>query len=453
MGQADPVVTTAQVPETAARGVAPAPGATPTPPILADPAPAPEASPGRARTFATAALVVLGAVVVAALYGRVAIANFSTGVVGGDIDGYENLWNHWWVQTALLDLHKSPFFTPYLYYPTGLSLRFHALTPVVGVLAIPFNALIGFVATTNLFFLVALALTHLTAFLLIRDLVGDPWAAFAAAGVFTYANEHTLLYYGAGQDNLIHGEWLPLYFFFLFRALDGVPRWTGGLVPARDLRGRRLYAVGAVATLLVTSLTDWEYVLWEVLGTLLYFAFVLGTRRPAAAKRAVFARLAGIGGAYALIAGPALVWPMVQEAAANPWLSVGYESALHSQDLRDLIAPGLGNPGYLVVAVAAFGFVVAWRRGGGPRATVLFWTIAAAVFTVIALGPALVWDGQSTGIPLPYALVQDLPILSIGRDPGRYEVMLRLGLAILAAFGIRGLAAGIVAPQRRKGRD
>jgi hypothetical protein len=30
-------------------------------------------------------------------------------------DGWQYLWNLWWMKTALVDLHTSPFHTPYLY--------------------------------------------------------------------------------------------------------------------------------------------------------------------------------------------------------------------------------------------------------------------------------------------------------------------------------------------------
>src|SRR4051812_26807696 len=81
---------------------------------------------GRAVVTSPAFFAFLGSLLLAAIYGRVAVFNLGYGVIGGDLDGYENLRNDSWVRTAIFDLHRNPlFFTDYLYYPTGISLRFH----------------------------------------------------------------------------------------------------------------------------------------------------------------------------------------------------------------------------------------------------------------------------------------------------------------------------------------
>jgi hypothetical protein len=54
-------------------------------------------------------------------------------------DRAQNLWNLWWVKTALLDLHTNPFVTDYLWYPTPVSLRFHTLNIFNGLVSIPFQ--------------------------------------------------------------------------------------------------------------------------------------------------------------------------------------------------------------------------------------------------------------------------------------------------------------------------
>ncbi|HUS16115.1 MAG TPA: hypothetical protein VM536_14045 [Chloroflexia bacterium] len=386
----------------------------------------------------------VGAVALAMLYGRVALAHLTTAVVGGDVDGFQNLWNRYWVQKALFDLHQSPFFTTYLYYPTGTSLRYHTLAPANGVLAAPFDLLFGRVTVTNVLPLVALALTTFCTFLLLRDLVGDPWGAFAGAALFTYGSRQVLGFYSLGAANLVMLQWLPLYFFFLFRSLHGRPRWAAdGTLALREMHRPLVYGALAVLTLVIMSLTDWQFIVWAVLTTLLYGAFLLTTRRPWAEKGRLIGALAAIGGAYTLLVLPTLVWPMVQEALTSPWLSVGYQSGLHSLDLAALLAPGLDNPGYLAVGAAVLGVVTAAR--GTARATAWFWALIVGLFYVMALGPALLFNGQETGIPLPYALLQNLPVLNIGRDPGRYVLIGLLGIAVLVALGLKQLGVWLTA--------
>jgi hypothetical protein len=383
----------------------------------------------------------LGSVLLAAVFGRVALLNLTYGVVGGDIDGYENMWNNYWVKTALFDLHRSVFFTDYLYYPSGISLRFHTLNPINGLLTAPFNAAIGYVPTTNLLFLAALVLTAFCTFLLIRDFVGNPWASFGGAAVFTFANPLVLDYFSAGQAEKLSAQWLPLYLFFMFRAVNGVPIWrvrpSGDYyVERRQDRYWYVNAVFAVATLVIMALTDWQYVMHSVFLTMLYFVFVLCTRRSWLDKRIIFGRLAAIGGAFTLIVGPTMLIPMLREASESPWLIVGFNAQWRALDLLDIVSPFAGHPGYLVFGLALLGAWVSVRNGTEKRSAALFWALASVLFYIMALGPVLVVGGKETSIPLPYTVLQNIPVFNIGRDPGRFSTIATLGVCILAAWGL-----------------
>jgi hypothetical protein len=400
---------------------------------------APDATPGP-PTLRGTLLALAGSVALASLYGWQALANLTSGVVGGDIDGYENVWNFWWVKTALLDLHRNPYFTDYIYYPTGVSLRYHTLNPLNGLLTLPFNLTLGYVPTINLLLVAALAATTFCAFLFLRDLAGNPYAAFAGAALFTYANRNTVFFFVNGQTNLISLYWLPLYLFFTLRALHGRPLWTAGFGRAAAGSSRwTAYAAGTVIALVAMSLTDWQYVMFAVFVTLLYFTFLLVTRLPAGEKTAAFLKLVAIGGAYTAIVTLPLLLPMLNEMGANPWLIVSGQSAWHSLDLADLTLPGLGNPGYLAAAAAVLGLAAAWKMGGMARRSALFWTLIALIFYVMALGPVLILGGTETGVPLPYRILQSLPLFSIGRDPGRFSLVATLGVSVLCAFGLAWL--------------
>ena len=391
-------------------------------------------------------------IALALIFGRVALLNLTTGVVGGDIDGYENMWNNYWVKTAIFDLHRNPFYTDYLYYPTGISLRYHTLNPFNSLLTLPFNLTLGYIPTTNLLLIFALSLTTFFAFLFIRDIVGNPWAAFAGAALFTYANHNVVNFFIAGQTNMISAQWLPLYFFFLFRALHG-PSHFGfwildfGLNPLKSKIGappglpkskiqNLKYIALSVITLIIMSLTDWQFVMLAVFTTLLYFAFILLTRRTPQQKAILFGRLTAIGGSYAAIVALPLLLPMIKEGLENPWLNISYQSGTHSIDLLDLLGPGLGNPGYLALGAALLGLISTRRRAGIARETALFWSITALLFYLMALGPLLIVGGATTDIQMPYSILQNLPIFNIGRDPGRFNIIATLGVGILAAFGL-----------------
>jgi hypothetical protein len=378
----------------------------------------------------------------ALLYARVALPNLTTGLVGGLNDAYQNMWNNYWVKTAVLDLHTNPFYTTYIYYPTGTSLRFHTLNPLNGLLTMPFNLTLGYLPTTNLLFIFALWLTCFSNYLLIRHLVGNPLAAFAGAAVATYANFRVIGFLVAGQTQMISGQWLPLYILCM---LLSVQHLTTPSPATTRPKPWWLFTLLAVLLLIAMALTDWQYVMYAVLLTLLYglfYFFILPRPRD---KVLLLSRLALIGILFAIPTFPLLILPMVQEALISPWLDVSYQSALHALDLGDFIGFGLFNPGYLALALAALGLWWGWRYGKqdrtlfSPAWTVLFWAIVALIFYLFALGPQLYINNTNTGIPLPYALLQNLPVLNTGRDPGRFVIVALLGVGILSAFGLKFL--------------
>ncbi len=371
-------------------------------------------------------LALLGAILLALIYGRVVVANLGVGVVGGDADGYENLWNDFWTKTALLK-GRNPYFTDFMYYPSGVSLRYHTLHPLTALLALPLWPIIGAVATTNLIFLISLALTTFCGYLLINDFVQNPLAAFAGAAIFTYANDQLLGFFGAGQTEKLSAQWLPLYLFFMFRLVFRPNQW-------------RRYGLLSLLALFLLTFTDWQYTIYAVMTTALFFAFSLFTRRSWSEKGLISLKLAGVGGIWGgLILFP-LVLPMVDEANKNPWLSVSEQSLYHSLDLLGYIQPALTNPGYLPIALMLLGLVVALRNRES-REMALFWAICGLFAMLFTLGPQLIIGGNVTDLPMPYALFYKIPGLSAGRDPGRFYTLFLLAFGLLLAYGLNFLLA------------
>jgi hypothetical protein len=378
----------------------------------------------------------------AALFARVPLLHLNDGAVGGDIDGYNNIWNYYWLKTALLDLHRNPYFTDYIYYPTGISLRFHTFNPINGLITMPFNLAFGYIPTFNLLFFFAPALTLLFSFLLIRDWVGNPWAAFAGAVIAAYGDYHVAVFLSAGQSSYITLQWIPLYFFFLYRAMRGRPLWsTTNELSGFDTRRWLLYTALSILTLLLITLTDWQFLMLVVFATLLYGLFVLFTSRTWREKGIVLARLAAIGGIYAAIVAFPLLLPMIKEAADNPWLDVSYQSSFHSVDILWLVTPGIGLHGIVVLMLALLGLWALLKGGTIARQAAFFWLLVVAFFYLMSLGPVLVVNGQFTDIPLLYSLLQKLPVISSGRDPARFTLIATIGLSVLFAFGVRALLA------------
>ncbi|MEW5721190.1 MAG: hypothetical protein AB1817_21370, partial [Chloroflexota bacterium] len=82
--------------------------------------------------------------------------------------------------------------------------------------------------------------------------------------------------------------------------------------------------------------------------------------------------------------------------------------------------------GYAVLILAAVGSFFRTSR---------FWSAAAIVFALLSLGPTLIVGGQSTDLPLPFAVLRAIPLVNANRYPVRLNVMLMLSLTPLLALG------------------
>ena len=96
--------------------------------------------------------------------------------------------------------------------------------------------------------------------------------------------------------------------------------------------------------------------------------------------------------------------------------------------------------------VPALAVVMAIRHARVQR-DLRLWVLTAATFLALSLGPFLRLFGADTGLPLPFAVVRHLPIVSNARMPGRAIVMVQLASAVLTALALarlsrRGVVAG-----------
>lgn len=62
--------------------------------------------------------------------------HFLSYLPGGSEDLFQYFWNHWWVQYALFDATEQLFFTRHMFYPTGSTLAFHALSLLSSFLSV-----------------------------------------------------------------------------------------------------------------------------------------------------------------------------------------------------------------------------------------------------------------------------------------------------------------------------
>jgi hypothetical protein len=383
------------------------------------------------------------------------VLHLGDSIPGDGFDGWQNYWNLWWVKAALLDLHQSPYFTHYLYYPTGYSLLFHTLNIFNSFLSLPVQLISGLTASYDFVVLFSFVMGGYGAYLLALRVIGrkqgvvDELGAFLAGAVFTFSPFHFA--HLLGHMQVISLEWLPFYALCLVGSLSS-PRLRIGPHIALP-----------IVFLVLTALCDWYYLLYLLLFTLVYVFYQLWRRHASKLSLAKAVLVLAVGG---LILSPLLV-PMVVEALRDAsYLNFPFKNTVRlSADLLAFVTPNEFHPvwgpaaarlsqvfssstaermvflGYVPLALAAYALWTRKRQAG-------FWLASGLVFFVLALGPYLHVGGRQLPIPLPYlGLYRLVPLFSIARSVSRFDVMVMLSLAVLAALGLQGALRRL--PRRR----
>ncbi len=377
---------------------------------------------------------------------------WATAIPGDGFDGWQNYWNLWWVKEALLRLHTNPFFTDYLYYPTGVSLYFHTLNIFNGLTTLPVQLVWGLFPAYNAVVLFSFVVAGYGTYLLALWVLGEGQiaggrlqradckrlAAFVAGLVYAFSPYHFA--HLLGHMQMFSLEWLPFYVLALLRATN----------KRQEARGNSLLVP---LFLVLTTLCDWYYTWYLLLFTALYVGWLAVTRRLA---RRTVAVLAGMGLLFGVVMSPLLV-PMVREAGRASYMVPPPDQVVRlSADLLAYVTPNEMHPlwggwarersdrftsstsermvfaGYVPLALAA---VAVWKR----RRAAGLWLLSLLTFFVLSLGPVLHVGGRAVFAPLPYALLNRLPFVNITRSVSRFDVMVMLSLAVLVAIGLREL--------------
>ncbi|MEO7912999.1 MAG: 6-pyruvoyl-tetrahydropterin synthase-related protein [Roseiflexaceae bacterium] len=353
-------------------------------------------------------------------------------------DAYQNVWNLWWMQQALAQ-PTNPLITDRFFYPEHPNLYYHTLSPINTLLAAPITALWGPIAGFNTVVFMSCVLGALGMWWLAYDRTRAHQAALLAGIVYAFSPFHMAALITDGQLQIVALHWLPFYVLFLLRAIE-----HGGK--------RNLLLAGMF--LVLNAWTDWYYTLFLLLFTAGYGVWRLLARAPDwPARRALVTRLALIGALFVLGAAPLLI-PMLIEATRATYMNI-YPADDPERLVIDLLAfvlPARLHPwwgaapwdwgvqidvnrrfylGAVALGLAIFG---ALRCSAARR-----WGAVALATGVLALGPTLRLNGQSTGVPLPYRLIANLPLIRLSRQPDRFDVLVTLALAIMVAYGAREL--------------
>ncbi len=385
------------------------------------------------------------------------VREFSRAIPGDGFDGWQNVWNLWWVKRALLVEGSSPYFTRFVDYPTGVYLYFHTLNIFNGLTFLPFTLNAGSLVAYNVAVIFSFVAGGYGAYLLALHVLRRTdaparWAAFLGGAVFAFSPYH--MAHLLGHMQLISLEWLPFYALF---AIVQIQKSTNGQMGKSAISIR--YALLAALFLVLVAACDWYYAFYMVLFTGLYLLWTIWRRRvwllPTLA-------VAVTGLIFVLATSPLLV-PMARESLTADYMvpPPGSTERL-SADLTAFFTPSELHPlwgdlaarwadrftastsertvfaGYGVLALALLGLLT-------RRRTACFWGLSALTFALLALGPVLHIGGMTRfagvgPIPMPYALLhRAIPFLKISRSVSRFDVVVMLSLGVLAAIGLNWL--------------
>ncbi len=363
------------------------------------------------------------------------IHDFRFRLAGDSLDPWQTLWGFWWWRSSG-DFSATPFFSPLLWWPDGVSLWFQSWDLPSTLVASALAPWLSSISAYNLALFASFPLSGLTAYLLCRELNGGHLAPFLAGCLYTFTTYHYA--HAQMQLHIASMQWSPLYFLGLVR----LQRF------GRD-RDAVLAAIGAS----IATMASIYHLLFCVIGTVVLLA--AGSIQPRAAitlKDRV--RLTAV---FTTVFGALTGWLLV--GMANSYLTEvylgGHDSVRFSADVQSFFAPNAvstwsgkvrlwqqwtGNDwesssyiGYVTLGLALFG--LARRR----YACGFAWL--ALCGAVLSLGPFLHVGGAiSDGLTLPAGWLEKLlPSLAFSGLPVRFSWLTTFGLAVAAGAGLSQL--------------
>jgi hypothetical protein len=377
-----------------------------------------------------------------------------THVVPGSEDAFQSLWNLWWVPYSVFTLHQSPYHTSLLYYPIGSNLISQTMTPLSGILTAPLQ-LISLAFTYNFLFFASFALGGLFMFMLAFYLTKNNYASFIAGLIFAFSPMHIAHAYSQLQWGII--EFIPLYilcFILMVRTKE-----------------RKYALLSGLSFVLLTFMGDIEQGIIIVLFTILSLIVLLFIDRKEILNKKTYINVGILIASILVIGSPffAAMLPYLNSGAigqANQLSDVAH-NMLYSDTILSYLLPSYYNGifhgisktyynqsygltyngaqynpnptektaylGYSILFLVIIGLYYGYKKD--KLKTNYYWIIIGVLFFLLSLGPYIQLANSPTPIPSLYMLYRDIPLFNLAREPGRFDVIVTVCLAIFAAMG------------------
>jgi len=355
----------------------------------------------------------------------------------GTFDGFQYVWNLWWVRHAVAR-GESPFFTPLLFAPAGVTLFWHTLGATIGLASLPLGwlggGMSGAVWVHDVVNLAAVPLTVCAMVWLVGGETGRPWLG-VAAGVALVATPFSVRQLHIAY---LSSVWLLIGVLAAWRSLH-----------RRRGRWRAVATAGGVVALFFAC-PDYAAMAVVLLTLDLAVGWAAGGPRWSAGGVAVLA------GALVAIGLAALAWgggaapppPTLAMSVANSAWLVGFVSPPWATS-----PPGWLYTARLVYLGVAPLVLLLVAQVAAPRAAAP-WTVGALACLAVSLGPLLQWGPPPADILLPgvehpavwpgwstpYHLAwRWIPGVAVLRAPWRWVAAARVCAVVAGAHGLAAL--------------
>ncbi len=422
------------------------------PPAVGDPTPP---RPRQWRPVTAELGVVVGYLLASCvLYHRVLgdLAGRATGWVSSDSSLF-TWWLGWiwYAPTHGLD----PLTSTWQNAPAGVDAMWNTAVPLLGGLLAPVTATAGPVVADNVAMILGPAVSAYVAYRALTVLVGPRWIR-ALAGLVYGFSPFVIAHAWVGHANLVWSVLPPVVLWASVRVLAGRgavrPWWDGALLGLAFAVQVGLYtqtvALGAVALVVV--------------------ALVLAVSAPRAAWRRVPGLARSLAAAVVVLA-VLCAWPawVLLRGPSRPRGPIR-DAVTMGADAANLVVPSpltAIRPGTDALAAAMRAYP--GEQGSYLGVAMLLVVLAAVVLVrsrevvltavvtvllgVLSLGTSVAVLGRDTGVPLPWRVLVDLPLVGQA-EAGRLAPFVALGVVVVWALALEHLTRPSVGPWRRAGR-
>lgn len=367
------------------------------------------------------------------------LTNFSNGFFLDKGDGYQNVWNIWWVEDSIVDNGQSPYFTTMVHWPHGSTLVPQTMNIFNGLIGIILQNVfrLNLIQTVNFVVVFSFVMSGITMLWFIQKLYKKYWVSIIAGALYTFSSFHFA--HAVGHLQLVSFEWIPLFLLAFWNLIERV---------------RYRDAIFAAFALFLVLTTDYYYLLWCIFLGAGWLGWCIYKKKIAVTKHMlrVFSLFAGL---CLVLVGP-LMYQLWNLSKGDQLLG-NHDALAFSLDPITIFLPGGSwNWGELtssyweklpyipevsvyfglglltLLAVAFF-----YRKRLKAPSWLWFWWGVLFVFGVLAMGPRLTTFGGKTldSVPLPYAwLVRVMPSLKISGMPVRWMLVALIAAIVIGSF-------------------